>query len=242
MSKNHLFFFKRYFDFFKNKYLAPGLMFLVVLLFICCFLDPPPSKYLPVPHITQKYAGWCGAACVQMWAWSEGKTYLTQDMIAPTTGWYGATVETIANGVTQFTSKTGFAKSYNNTNDEQDAAVAAQVAAIRSGVPSISIVYNGHHSVIVIGFQWTELSDGTPRADYIKFNDPALTKSLEISAWNWKTSYFFPNYASYKYEIVLTNHSYVDDGYEGHQEFKVRGGTYYGAPGGGGGGKDPIPK
>ncbi len=231
MLKNYLFFFKRYFDFFKNKYLAPGLMLLVMLFSICCFLDPPPSKYLSVPHIQWKYSGWCGAACVQMWAWYEGSTYLTQDQIAPVTGWYGATVYTIANGVTRFTSGNGFAALYNNTYDQQDAAVSAQIASIKNGVPSISIVHDGFHSVIVIGFQWTELSDGTPRADYVKFNDPARTRSLKVAAWYWKNEYFFPNLASGKYEIVLTNHSYIDEGYEGHQEFKARGGTYYGDPG-----------
>lgn len=229
MLKNHLFFFKRYFDFFKNKYLAPGLMFLAVLLLICCF-EVPKSKYLSVTHIGQKYQGWCAAACVQMWAWYEGSTYLTQDEIAPVTGWYGATVDTIANGVTQFTSGAGFSALYSNTWDQQDAAISAQIAAIRSGVPSISIVYDGTHSVIAIGFQWTELSDGTPRADWIKFNDPARSDSRKVAAWNWKNDYFFPNPASGKYEIVLTNHSNVVDGYEGHQEFKARGGTYYGDP------------
>lgn len=239
MLKNYLFFFKRYFDFFKNKYLAPGLIFLAVLLLISCFLEPPKSKYLSVPHITWKYSGWCAAAVVQMWAWYEGNTYLTQDEIAPYTGWYGATVYTIANGVTRFTSRTGFAALYFNSNDQQDAAMSAQVAAIKNGVPSISIVQDGFHSVIVIGFQWTELSDGTPRADYIKFNDPALSDSLRVGAWSWKTRYFFPNPVSNKYEIVLTSPSYIYDGEDGHQEFKARDGTYYGDPGGGGG-RDPI--
>ncbi|MBA7668225.1 hypothetical protein ES703_76334 [subsurface metagenome] len=229
MSKNHLFFFKRYFDFFKNKYLAPGLMFLAMFLLICCF-EVPKSKYLSVPHITWKYSGWCAPACVQMWAWFEGSTYLTQDQIAPYTGWSGATVYTIANAVTRFTSKTGFAALYYNTYDQQDAAISTQIASIKSGVPSISIVHDGSHSVIVIGFEWTELSDGTPRADWIKFNDPARTKSLKVAAWYWKNDYFFPNRTSGKYEIVLTNPSYVNDGYEGHQEFKARGGTYYGDP------------
>jgi len=245
MLKNHLFFFKRYFDFFKNKYLAPGLMFLAVLLLICCFLTPPPSKYLSVPHITQEYSGWCAAACVQMWAWYEGNTYLRQDEIAPYTGWHGATVYTIASGVTQFTSRTGFAAFYFNSNDQQDAAIATQVASIRNGVPSISIVYDGTHAVIVIGFQWTELSDGTPRADWVKFNDPARSDSNKISAWYWKNRYFFPNSTSGKYEIVLSSPSYIYDGEDGHQEFKARDGTFYGDPDDddgrpGGGGKDPI--
>lgn len=239
MLKNHLLFFKRHFDFFKNKYLVVGLMFLAVLILICCILEPPKSKYLSVPHITQQYSGWCGAACIQMWAYYEGD-YPTQSDIAAYIGWSGSNVYDIAEGVTQFTSRTGFAKFYTDTSDQQDAAVSAQVAAIRSGVPSISIVNHGYHAIIVIGFEWTELSDGRPRADFIRFNDPLWSDTEEIGAWTWKQHYFNPNLVSSKYEIVLTNHSYVDDGYEGHQEFKVRGGTYYGAPGGGGGGKDPI--
>lgn len=239
MLKNHLFFFKRYFDFFKNKCLVAGLMFLGVLILICCFPEPPPSRYLSVPHITQQYYGWCGAACIQMWAYYE-MNHPTQEEIAQYVGWSGSNVYAIADGVTQFTSKTGFAKFYNNTSDQQDVAVSAQVAAIRSGVPSISIVDYGYHAVIVIGFEWTNMPDGRPRADFITFNDPLLSDSSRVGAWTWKQNRFWPNSISNKYEIVLTNHSYVDDGYEGHQEFKVRGGTYYGAPGGGGGGKDPI--
>lgn len=239
MLKNHLLFFKRHFDFFKNKYLVVGLMFLAVLILICCLHDPPASRFLSVPHITQTYYGWCGAACIQMWAYYE-YLYPTQNEIAQYIGWTHSNVYAIADGVTQFTSRNGFPSFFNNNSDQQDLAVSTQIAAIRNGVPSISIVNYGTHAIIVTGFEWTELAGGRPRADFITFNDPLRLDSDTVGAWTWKDFYFSPNPVSNKYEIVLTSPSYLDDGEEGHQEFMALDGTYYGDPGGGGGGRDPI--
>ena len=238
MLKNHLLFFKRHFDFFKNKYLVVGLMFLAVLILICCF-EPPKSRFLSVPHITWEYTGWCGAACIQMWAYYEN-VYPTQDEIAWYIGWSGSTVYEIAEGVTYFTSRNGFASFYNNTSDQQDLAVSTQVAAVRSGVPSISIVNQGYHAIIVTGFEWTELTGGRPRADFVTFNDPALLDTYRVGAWTWKDFYFTPNLVSNKYEIVLSSPFYIYDGEDGHQEFKARDGTYYGDPGPPEGGEEPI--
>lgn len=240
MLKNHLFFFKRYFDFFKNKYLAPGLMLLVMFLSICCFFVLSKSKLLSVPHITWQHSGWCGAACIQMWAYYE-KVYPTQTEIAEYIGWEGSNVCDIAEGVSRFTSRIGFECLFYNSSNQQDAAVAAQVAAIKSEAPSISIVKNGSHAIIVIGFEWTELWGGTPRADFITFNDPAELDTYRVGAWTWKSHYFSPNPFSDKYEIVLSSPSFVVDGEEGHREFIARGGTYYGDPGDKGP-KDPIEK
>jgi hypothetical protein len=105
-------------------------------------------------------------------------------------------------------------------------------------VPSISIVNYGTHVIIVIGFEWTELGGGQPRADFITFNDPAQLDSVRVGAWTWKEIYFSPNPVSNKYEIVLSCPSYIYDGEDGYQEFEARDGTYYGDPGDGG--EDPI--
>jgi hypothetical protein len=230
MLKNYLFFFKRHFDFFKNKYLAPGLMFLAVLFLISCQFYNTKSKVLAVPHIQWEHTGWCGAACIQMWAFYD-KSYLSQQQIATYIGWYGSDVYGIAEGVTQFTDRLGFASFFHPSNDQQDAALSAQVSAIKNDAPSISITKNGTHSIIIIGGEWTELPGGTPRADFLTFNDPERLDTDRVGAWTWKDNYFTPNPVSNKYEIVLSCPDYIFEGADGHQEFKARGGTYYGDPG-----------
>jgi len=225
MLKNHLLFFKHHFDFFKTKYLLIALIFLSVFISSCRWLEPPKRKYLSVPHIMWEYLGWCGAACIQMWAYYE-RSYPDQEQIASYIGWYHSDAYHIADGVTQFTTRYAFAAPYYG----QDQAISGQVAAIKSEVPSISIINQGTHAVIVIGFEWTELSGGRPRADFIRFNDPARSHHEEISAWSWKNTYFNLNPASNMYEVILSAPGYITDGLEGYQEFKARGGTYYGEP------------
>lgn len=241
MLKNYLSFFKRYFDFFKNKYLVPGLMFLAVLFLISCDFYTVKSKVLAVPHIQWGYTGWCGAACVQMWAFYE-KSYPSQQQIATYIGWYGSDVYSIAEGVTRFTSRYAFASFYYTSNDQQDAAISAQISAIKNDAPSISITKYGNHSILIIGGEWTELVGGTPRADFLTFNDPERLDTDRVGVWTWKDNYFTPNPVSNKYEIVLSCPGYIFEGADGHQEFKARDGTYYGDPGDVKGGKDPIPK
>ena len=226
MLKNYPFFFRHYFGFFKTRYLLIALIFLSVFISSCEWLEPPKRKYLSVPHITWQHLGWCGAACIQMWAYYE-KSWPTQEEIADYIGWSHSDVYHIADGVTRFTSRYAFGSPFYG----QDEAISAQVAAIRNEAPSISIINQGVHAAIVIGFEWTELSGGRPRADFIRFNDPARSHVEEITAWSWKNNYFNKNPASNMYEIVLSCPDYIFEGADGHDEFINRGGTYYGDPG-----------
>lgn len=97
--------------------------------------------------------------------------------------------------------------------------------------PSVSIVLEGNHSVIVIGFTWTELLDGTPRADGVYFHDPINFTGegrYETAAY-WK-QWWFTLYNGVEYAIIVASSHYVDEGKDGYVQFEGMGGTYYGCP------------
>jgi len=65
--------------------------------------------------------------------------------------------------------------------------MSAQVDSVDKKIPSISIVNNGSHAVIVIGFDWTDTVNG-PRADGVSFHDPLYYSGANryFSAGDWK--------------------------------------------------------
>jgi hypothetical protein len=166
------------------KRLMSTITILTIIILICCNPSPHHHKRLAVPFIQQWYIGWCGAACIQMWAYYQGLNP-GQDDIAAFIGWTVSNVIAIADGVTHFTNSYGFPGIYGSGDYQQDAAMSAQVASVEDNIPSISIVNSGYHAVIVIGFDWTDTITG-PRADGVSFHDPLSGPDWYRSADQWK--------------------------------------------------------
>lgn len=202
----------------------------------CIEFDHKPKDHvLSVPVFYQIFDGWCGAACIQMWGYYDGKSPVQED-IADYIGNYFSDPYWIAQGVTQFTNTTGYPRYWASWN--QDVAISAEVASAADGVPSIPIVNAGTHAVIMKGYKWTETEWGVPRADGIHFNDPLLGSRYR-SAAEWKEDWF-TLWDGTNYAVVLGAKAseYESDGEAGFNEFLERGGTYYGAPKDG---EDPPP-
>ena len=211
-----------------TKHLIFTITVLSIIILICCNPSPHHHIRLPVPYESQWYNGWCGAACIQMWAEYDGR-YPGQDEIASFIGWTGTNPPAIANGVGFYTNETGVDWYYGSSEYEQDLALSSQVVSVKDNIPSISIVNNGYHAVIVIGFDWTDTVNG-PRADGVSFHDPLPYNgpSLYISAGDWKQNWFTAYNG--QHVIILGYAWHVSEGEMGYIEFLNQGGTYYGGP------------
>jgi len=209
-----------------GKKLIKTITILTIIMLISCV--PPPGNHvrLPVPFISQMYNAWCGAACIQMWAYYDG-LYPEQDDIASFIGWTVSNIYNIAAGVGYFTNSPGYPVEYGSSEYEQDLAMSAQVASIKEKIPSISIINHGTHAIIAKGFDWTDTSLG-PRADGICIHDPWLGPNFYHTAGNWK-HWFFTDYYGH-HLIVLGDSYYLYQGESGYIEFLNQGGTYYGGP------------
>jgi hypothetical protein len=222
---------RKIFTFFSRpKHLLISLILISIIVSICCRREIFHHKLLPVPFEQQWYNGWCGAACVQMWA--EYDNYSpTQQYIADIIGWTGANPHSIADGVSIFTNATGLDRYYPGSEYYQGVAISCQVFSVDDNVPSISIVNSGVHAVIIIGFNWTELSTGRPRADGVYFHDPLYSAGEETyqTAGNWK-QWWFTTYNGTEFAFILGYPRYADEGETGYIDFLAAEGTYYGGP------------
>lgn len=210
----------------EAKKLTSTITALTIIILICCNPSPHHHKMLPVPFLSQWYNGWCGAACIQMWAYYDGRDP-SQDDVASFIGWTISNVWAIADGVTYFTNSTGYPRLFGSSQYQQDLAMSTQVASVEDDVPSISIVDGGTHAVIIKGFDWTDTSTG-PRADGVSFHDPWRGPNWYQTAGEWKHAWF----TAYNGEhlIVLGAFRYVSEGESGYANFLNQGGTYYGGP------------
>ncbi len=221
-----------------KKYFTISLMILLTAVLNSCLdFTSEKNKILPVPAINQMYFGWCGAACVQMWA-NYQSLYPEQEDIADLIGWHGSDPYRIAQGITQFTSDTGYSRYY--SSKQKDMAIASQVASISDRIPNIPIVLNGTHAVIMKGYRWSEYEDFRPLAEGIYFNDPNDGLSKYVSVGDWKYSWFTPM-DGINCAVVhgAGYYSYEDQGREGLREFHERDGIIYGEDPEGG--EDPPP-
>jgi len=197
---------------------------LLIIILFCCF--PTTHKVLSVPYFSQIYLGWCGAACIQMWSYYDGYSP-TQQEIASYIGWTGAHPAAIAQGVGIFTNSIGVDMPFGSSEVQQDLAIAAQTASIDDNIPSVSIIDQGYHAGIVIGWDWTPTIWG-PRADQLRYHDPQRGGNIWRTVRQWKDNYFTAYQG--QHVIILGLASHVGEGEAGYWEFLAAGGCYYGGP------------
>ena len=201
-----------------------SLLLLLIIILICCY-SPPTYKVISVPYFSQRFLGWCGAACVQMWSHYDGYNPTQQEIASQMSGWTGSDPNRIADAVTIFTNSLGYSRPYGDSELQQDLAIAAQGASINDNVPSVSIIDSGTHAGLFIGWNWTDTFVG-PRADEVCWHDPQRGPTMWRTVRQWKQSYFTTYYAMYW--IVLGHPSYPALGEDAYWEFLAAGGHYYG--------------
>lgn len=225
-----------------KKYLTVSLIVLLTVVSNSCLdFTSTKNKVLPIVALNQWYIGWCGAACVEMWAdfrGISGTPTPEQDVIVEVTGVYTNT-HLIALAVTEFTRDLGSPRYY--TSSKVNQAIAAQVASISDGIPSIPIVQDGFHAVIMKGYRWSEWVDFRPLAEGIHFNDPLTGSSEYTSVGDWKY-FWFTSMDGMNWAVVFGSayYEYEDQGREGLNEFHSRDGIIYGEDPGDGD-EDPPP-
>jgi len=196
-----------------------------ILLSSCGGGGIPPTMVLNVPFSPQWWGGWCGAACIEMWA-NYQNLYTSQNVIADTVG-YWPDVWALAGGGSLFTHNNGVPGIYGPSEHEQDRATSAQVSSIHNDTPSIAVVNGGSHAVLVVGVDWTYM-DMQKVALGIHFHDPAQYPFMYRAANLWKHQWFTA--CAGQHLIVLGSGWFGSEGDMGYSEFLNQGGTYYGGP------------
>ena len=208
-------------------------IFIIALLCIsgCDEEDPPNKRVLNVPYYSQVHYTYCAAACIQMWAHYDG-CYYSQESIANFIGTWpcGTPPYDVVEGVRFFTFSWGYlAYKYDSVPGAQGDLMGACIEGIEDGTPSMMPFYNGSHSVLVTGFEW-HYENNRPIAELMYFNDPDpwVGEPDAQSADDIKDFYFTPH--ANLYYVILGDEFYYNNGIEGHDDFVLRLGTYYGGP------------
>lgn len=191
-------------------------------------------EWLDVPFICAQDDDYCCVACIQMWAWYDGNTGVTQDEIAWVVG--APTLPDMAEcGVNEFTNSMGWLEKRLFSPTAQDECIAASIAAYKEKCPSIMPFYGGQHAVLTIGYKSHEEGEGEdkrPVADYMWYHDPAPWlldgECLQVSAHRLKTHYF--TLSGVWYFVIVGSPIYVQWGLIGYDEFLDKGGSFYGGP------------
>ncbi|MCK4764806.1 MAG: hypothetical protein KAW12_21590, partial [Candidatus Aminicenantes bacterium] len=246
------------------------LIIIILLIYICTSYQSsncadsqepsllPPYNDLPVPANWQYYPMWCGHACVEMWAWYEGKYWVTQEVIAnnlnfcdfpdPFTGMHFYQIARAVNVCV--TSAVGdFGLDFSNFG--RDMILSVVIESLRGGEPSILTTKTlawENHAIIVKGYTKLENSELFPFVYEIAYNDPdpliGGPQKLNYYEFNEKwwpiRQYFsesdrFIGIETYAYFYVtgLGNRSYseiLENAAQGYLGFLKRCGTYYGGP------------
>jgi hypothetical protein len=194
--------------------------------------DPVPNKIvLNVPYYSQEgYPNYCAVACIRMWAAYSGNQVTMQEIADYVgVGPDGVLPRNIEKGVGNFTSAEGYmpVKSVLEPGAQGD-LIGATVIGVKNGYPSIIPVYNADHAVLSIGNEWHEDENYRPIADVIYFHDPNVGPNRKRAANIFLGAYFTPSYG--RYWLIVAFPDFLDDGIEGHDEFVMAGGTYYGGP------------
>ena len=204
----------------------------LITVFFSCYDGPPPPKrvLLDVPYFPWLAHGYCAIACIQMWALYDGIA-VTQNEIEAYTGTYPNPFE-VANAISIFTGSYGWIE-YEDAiliDQAQDLCISYSVACIEDRCPSIMPFERGDHSVITIGYKWTQTSAGFPLAEYMDYHDPNPNEGggLRLPGNVLKTL-FLPTEQGY-YFVIVGFGFHVNVGRIGYAAFLDAGGTYLGGP------------
>lgn len=214
----------------KQKILLAVIASLFLMQFTCNIGSAPPNRLnLWVPYFWQECSNWCGIACVQMWADKDG-WYVDQEDIATQIGVVGnnfAHPYQLEMGVGAYTCADGYleARAWHEVGGKGE-LLGAIVAGIRAGYPAI-MPFGGNHAVLVTGYRWREGSDGSPIAISYYYHDPDGRPDQEIGAAEVERLF---DCGFSDIWVIVGFPEFVWEGIEGHNQFIVAGGTYYGGP------------
>ncbi len=200
-------------------------------LFFECSAPVPNKIVLPVPYYSQGgNPTYCAVACIKMWAAYDGNMKTLSEIAAFVgVGVIGVEPDDIVNGVGEFTAAEG----YRAIKDEYAPGaygelLSATVIGIQNGFPSIIPTRFGSHAVICRGQEWHDDPNDRPVAERVYFHDPDERPNVDHTVANFMQYYFLPAYG--KYWVILAYEDFLDDGIDGHIDFIMAGGTYYGGP------------
>jgi len=206
-------------------------VFCLMLSTFSCFDGPWTDTLENVPYCPQERYNYCAIACIQMWAWYQGYTNVTQPQIANYIGvtTFGAYPDMIVQGIERFTASLGFLVEYKNTNLGQDCCIAACIAAIKDFTPSIMPFYGGTHGVLVIGYTW-HYENKIRIADDMEYHDPnpEMGPNKNLTPIGLKTGAFWT--VKNKYMAIVGRRLQLRNGLDGYNTFIAEGGTFYGGP------------
>lgn len=209
-------------------------LLLIPVLLICFFEcgSPTPKKIiLDVPFYSQgEYDYYCAVACIKMWAAYDGNLKTLHEIAAFVgVGMSGVEPDDIVKGVGNFTASEGYKAMKNeDAPGAQGDLISATVVGVKDGYPSIIPIYFGNHAIIARGYEWHDGLNDKPIADRIYFHDPNDFPNRTRTAGDFMNAYFFPSRG--KYWVILAFEFFLDDGIDGHDDFIMAGGTYYGGP------------
>ncbi|MCP4221608.1 MAG: hypothetical protein GY765_43690 [bacterium] len=202
-----------------------------------CNSNPGKLFHLDVPFHSQKAHNYCGIACIQMWSEFDFKGPTeTQQQIANRLGVGANYVDpnVIWTGVSWYTGSPGYiaTKSYFEKGGQGD-LISSVVTGINESTPSI-IPIHLDHVVLAIGAEWMEKKvivgmyyEFIPVAKVIRVHEPR-----GIPNKNYSIGELLGDFTAWggRYWVLLGRESFLVEGEQGHDEFVMRRGNYYGGP------------
>ena len=211
--------------------------FIILIALICIIScddgDPPNEIILNVPYHSQLNYNYCAPTCIQMWAHYDTGTCYSQNDIASYIG-LGATGGidpwSVRNGVEYYTYSPGYVADFcYGSPGAQGDLISSCITGIQEYVPAIMPFYEARHAVLVIGFEWHNEGD-RPIAEVMYYHDPDeyWGANMAVVASELEEYYFTPIYGIYY--VIIGYRSFLYDGIDGHDNFVLRRGIYYGGP------------
>jgi hypothetical protein len=152
------------------------------------------SANLRVPYIAQVGALTCGPAAVQMWAWYNGNTSVTQQQIANYIGCSpnaGSSIGGITSGVQHFANVGDAYADYPGGVGDPDTVRgefdARQITSVNNRVPLIALINGGLHAGVVDGGSWHQ-SGSLNVWDFVNFHDPEIGPDQQFVAGDWDST------------------------------------------------------
>ncbi len=200
---------------------------------------------LSIPHLFQEKLWYCGPAVIAMWRAYRGYPAVSQDAIwnwmsqsypghtNPAPG-MGATGIAVAGAASNYTGRAIKQDDYIGENQIRQ-AVADQQEGIGDQRPTIAVVHNGTHAVLVRGATWHELPDALlrPNNEFMKIRDPhptaAISDTISIGEWfNFRVRLTAYPCTSGLCAINIQEVYQRGSGTAAMTAFEDAGGTYYG--------------
>ena len=201
---------------------------LIVFLTGCPIGDPAFKIDLPVSYFPQEYENWCGLACIQMWADFDGNI-VTQGELAVYTGsgYNKVAPQQLVLGVSHFTNSEG----YLAVKDGFEAGakgdlIGATITGIKNYIPSIMPIYE-EHAILIKGYKWIEDEDDRHIGQKVFFHDPDGRPAQSWTVGTLETAFMG---CPINYWVIIGRPYFLPDGIDGHDEFVLRHGVYYGGP------------